>query len=603
MDDNGGARRGNCDRLCEVCRAAMSSPAARLLRFDNFELDTRSGELRKHGVRLRLQGQPLQVLAMLLTRPGDLVTREELREQIWSADTFVDFDHSLHNAIARVRETLGDSAETPRYIETLPRRGYRFIGRVEFIEGNWAGAKNKESQGPAIRALAVLPLEDLSGEPGHEYFADGMTEALITSLAKIKALRVISRTSAMRYKGAKKLLPQIARELNVDAVIEGSVMRSGERVRITAQLIQARNDQHLWAESYEREFRDILTLQSEIARQIANEVRVIVTPEERARLGEARQVRPEAHDLYLKGRYYWNKRSEENVKRALSYFKQAIDSDPTFAQGYTGVADSYNILGYYNTLSPIEAYPKARAAAAKALQLDNTLAEPHAALGVVKRDFEWDWRGSEREFQHAIELNPGYVDAYHWRSTLFSMLGRHAEAVREKTQALAMDPLSVVVRTDLARMLYFFRDYEQALEHYRAAIAMDENFAIAHMGLAQVYEQQNRFEEAITEFKTGLKLSDESPFALAKLGQGYAIAGRREEAAEIASKLEKIAGQRYVSPYDIGMIHLALKHEQALEWLQKAFEDRSVWIGYLNVDPQLDEIRSEPRFQELLQWD
>ncbi len=294
--------------------------------------------------------------------------------------------------------------------------------------------------------MAVLPLEDLSGESAQDYFADSMTEALITSLAKIKALRVISRTSVMQYKGAQKSLPEIARELKVDAVIEGSVLRSGDRVRVTAQLIHAISDQHLWAESYERDFRDILSLQGEIARQVAHQVRIILTPEENSSLASTRQVNPEAHELFLKARYYWNKRTEENVKKAFGYFRQAIDHDPTYAEGYLGLADSYNILGYYNALSPMEAYPKAKAAALKALQLDDSLAAAHATLGVVKRDYEWDWSGSDAEFQRALHLNPGCVEAYHWRGTLFSMLGRHSDALQDKNRALALDPLSVVIR-------------------------------------------------------------------------------------------------------------------------------------------------------------
>jgi TolB-like protein/tetratricopeptide (TPR) repeat protein len=580
-------------------------PGARVLRFDIFELDLRAGELRKRGVKLRLQGQPLQVLATLLKRAGDLVTREELRAEIWSADTFVDFDHSLHNTIARVRDVLGDSAETPRYIETLPRRGYRFIARVDEVKLEASIHQplrpNAKSDPRGIQAVAVLPLEDLSGDPDYDYFADGMTEALITSLAKIKALRVISRTSAMQYKGARKSLPQIARELNVDAVIEGSVLRSGARVRITVQLIHASSDQHLWAESYERDLRDILSLQSEIARQVANQVRIILTPEERARMGSARQVSPEAHEWYLKARYHWNKRTEESVKKALSYFHLAIDNDPTYAQGYAGLADCYNILGYYNALPPIEAYPKGKAAALKALELDSSLPEPHATLGVVKRDFEWDWSGAEEEFQRALELNPGCVEAYHWRGTLLSMLGRHAEALREKTRALALDPLSVVIRTDLARMFYFSRDYDQSLDQYRAALDMDPNFGSAHLWLAHVYEQKGMFEQAISELKTGMRLSSDSTFALAKLGHGYAMAGRRDEAHAVLNQLTALSSQRYVSPYDIAMIHVGLQDiDEAFAWMQRAFEQRSLWLGYLNVEPQLDALRSDPRFPELL---
>jgi TolB-like protein/Tfp pilus assembly protein PilF len=582
---------------------ATSPQIPQVLRFGVFELDVRAGELRKWGTKLRLRGQPLQVLGALLTRPGDLVTLEELRQEIWPADTFVDFNHSLHNAIARIRETLGDSADTPRYIETLPRRGYRFIERVDQVRPEISRPPlrlSHDGDARGIHALAVLPLEDLSGEPGHEYFADGMTEALITCLAKIKALRVISRTSAMQYKGAQKTLPQIARELNVDAVIEGSVLRSGERVRITTQLIHS-SDQHLWAESYERDFRDILSLQSEIARQVANEVRIILTPEERDRLGNARQVNPEAQELYLKARHFWNKRTESSVRKALSYFRQAIDNDPTYAHGYAGLADSYNILGYYNAVPPIEAYPKSKAAAMKALEFDDSLAEPHAALGVVKRDFEWDWAGADAEFQRAIELNPGYVEAYHWRSTLLSMLGRHAEGLREKKKALAMDPLSVVIRTDLARMFYFSRDYDQSLAQYRAALEMDPTFGSAHLWLGQVYEQKGLYEEAISSLKSGMHLSSDSTYALAKLGHGYAMAGRCDEARAVLNQLNALTSKRYVSSYDIALVHVGLQeNDEAFTWLQRALEQRSLWLGYLNVEPQLDRLRSDQRFQLLL---
>jgi TolB-like protein/Tfp pilus assembly protein PilF len=582
----------------------MLAPPARLLRFDIFELDLRAAELRKKGVKLRLQGQPLQVLAILLQRAGDLVTREELRAEIWSANTFVDFDHSLHNAIARLRETLGDSAEQPRYIETLPRRGYKFIAQVNEVQPDGSISplrRGPETEPVGIRAVAVLPLEDLSPDPGHDYFADSLTEALITSLAKVSALRVISRTSVMQYKGAHKSLPQIARELNVDAVIEGSVVRSVDRVRINAQLIHATSDRHLWAESYERDFRDILALQSDIARQVANEVRIILTPEEHARLGSARQVNREAHECYLKARYHWHRRTEESVKKAIAYFHQAIDLDPTYAQGYAGLADCYNILGYYNALPPVEAYPKGKAAAVKALELDDSLAEPHATLGVVKRDFEWDWPGAEREFQKAIELNPACVEAYHWRGTLLSMLGQHAAALREKTKALAMDPLSVVIRTDLARMFYFSRDYDQALEQYQAALDMDPNFSTAHLWRAHAYEQTGMFDQAISELQAGMRLTNDSPFALARLGHGYALAGRCEEANAVLHQLHAVARVRYVSPYDIAMIHVGLQdNDEAFVWLQRAFEQKSLWLGYLNVEPQLDALRSDPRFQDLL---
>jgi TolB-like protein/Tfp pilus assembly protein PilF len=583
----------------------MSGPLSntRVLRFESFELDLRAEQLRKRGVKLRLRGQPLKVLATLLMRAPDVVTREELHEEIWPADTFVDFDHGLHNAIARLRQVLGDSAEKPRFIETLPRRGYRFVGQLQNDK-----PKNPTSAADAnkidvrnIRAIAVLPLEDLSEDSRHEYFSDSMTEALINSLARIKLLRVISRTSAMQYKGAGRSLPEIAHQLKVDAVIEGSVLRAGERVRITTRLIHAASDQHLWAETYDRDFLDILSLQSEISRQVANEVRIILSPEENARLASGRLVNREAHEAYLKARYYWNKRSEDGVKKAVEYFRRAIDSDPTYARGYAGLADCYHILGYYNTLSPKEAYPKAKAAALKALELDPSLAEPHASLGVIHRDYEWNWAAAETEFQRAIELNPGYVEAYHWRTTLFGMLGRKQEALEGKAGALAMDPLSVVIRTDLARMLYFFRDYDRSLQEFQAAIEMDPNFGSAHLWMAHVYQQKGLVDGALSELKEGLRLSGESAYALAKLGHGYALAGLRDDAQAILKQLLTSARQKHVSPYDIAMIHVGLGQiDQAFACLESAYEQRSLWLGYLKVEPQLDALRSDPRFRRML---
>jgi TolB-like protein/Flp pilus assembly protein TadD len=583
----------------------MTTTVERVLRFDAFELDLRAGELRKRGAKLPLQGQPVLVLGSLLKRAGELVTRDELRSEIWPDNTFVDFDHSLHNAIARIRETLGDRAKSPRYVETLPRRGYRFIAHVDAINREPLASSHAETQRTGagrIQSLAVLPLEDHSCGPRQEYFADGMTEALITSLAQIKALRVISRTSAMQYKGARKSLPQIARELKVDAVIEGSVLRSGDRVRIAAQLIDAANDEHLWADSYERDFRDILALQSDIATQVANEVRIILTPEEKARLGGSRQVDPGAHELYLKARYHWNKRNEDSVRKALNYFQEAIDRDPTFARGYVGLADCYNILGYYNALPPNEVYPKARAAARQAMALDASLAEPHASLGVVKRDFEWDWCGAQAEFERSIELNPGYVEAHHWRSTLLRMLGRHEEALVEKKRALAMDPLSVVINTDLARMFYFNREYDRAIEQFRAALDLDPSFSSAHLWLAQAYEQKGLFDEAIFELQTGKRLSGADTYALARWGHGYAIAGKRDDARQVLVELNEVAKEKYVSPYDLAMIRAGLQEkEEAFRLLHEAFEQRSLWLGYLQVEPQWDPLRSDRRVHDLVQ--
>lgn len=595
-----------CDSLSLVLAAPdkPGRPAARVLRFGVFELDTRAGELRKRGMKLRLQGQPLQVLEILLRRAGDVVTREELRAELWTSDTFVDFEHSLHNAIARLREVLGDSATAPRYIQTLPRRGYKFLAPVEALGSDASAAGQLHATGPDpknIRSLSVLPLADLSGDPAQGYFADGMTEALITSLAKIEKLRVISRTSAMQYRGTRKSLPRIARELNVDAVLEGSVLRSGERIRITAQLIHAPSDQHLWAESYERDFRDGLSLQDEIARQVAHQVRIMLTPEEQARLQNARPVDPQAHELLLKGRHHRSKRTEESVKKALAYFDRAIAIDPTWAEGYVGVADCYNMLGYYCALSPQEAYSKSESAAQKALQLDPSRAEAHAALGVVKRDYEWDWSGAEQRFQRAIELNPGCAEAYHWRGTLFGMQHRFLEALRDKEKALSMDPLSAIFRGDVGRVHYFARQYDLALEHYQAALEMDPHYFFVHILLGQACLQKGMFKPGLSALKTAARLSDDSTFALARLAQGYAIAREQENARLLLKRLHGMTARKYVAPFETAMIHVGLQeYDEAFAWLKKAFDHRSIWLGYLQVEPQLDPVRDDPRFRELL---
>jgi TolB-like protein len=362
-----------------------------IVRFGAFELDDDTGELRREGIRVRLQEQPLQILQILLEHPGKVVTREELKQRIWPSDTFVDFDHGINNAIKRLREALADTAETPRYIETLPRRGYRFIGKIE-------------CDALRMRSLAVLPLENLSHNSQDEYFADGLTEALITTLAKIGELRVVSRTSAMLYKGARKPLREIARELEVDAIVEGTVLRAGHRVRITAQLIDPMKEAHLWAESYERDLRNILALQSELAQAIAREVRVKLTPQEQAQFAKAHPiVDPEAYENYLKGRYHWNKRSREGHVKAVQYFQQAIGKDPTYAVAYAGLADGLSIMGLWGLVPPDEGCGKAKALAVQALEMDGTLAEAHTSLAWATTHYDYDFTTAEKEFERSID--------------------------------------------------------------------------------------------------------------------------------------------------------------------------------------------------------
>jgi TolB-like protein/DNA-binding winged helix-turn-helix (wHTH) protein/Tfp pilus assembly protein PilF len=549
-------------------KGAMEPPRpTSVVRFGTYEVSLQSGEVRRAGMRIRVQQQPMKLLEILLERPGEVVSREELRGRVWTNESFGDFDQALNIAIAKLRTALEDSAENPRFIETLPKRGYRFIADVSVVDG----ARPKKSPAPAgelpgldeasqekkigagsetlgggltpvpvaaksrprmrhrgifglalvlglsilavwlfrspgraptgIRSLAVLPLDNLSGDASQGYFADGMTDELITDLSQISALRVISRTSVMVYKGARKPLPQIARELNVDAVVEGTVLRSGDKVRITAQLIDASTDKHLWSQSYEGELRDTLALQNRVAGAIADQIRINLTPQEQAALKNVKVVNPEAYQSYLKGRYFWNKRTADGLKVALAYFNQAIEEDPKYAQAYSGLADTYALLGdwQYAVMTPTEAFPKAKAAAIKALELDNTLGEAHNSLAFILDGFDWDLDSGGKEFRRAIELNPGYATAHHWYAWHLSLLGRYNEAIAEMRKAENLDPLSLIINADLAELLVLAHSYDESIRQSRKTIEMDPNFALARNQLAQAYLQRHKYDEAVGE--------------------------------------------------------------------------------------------------------
>jgi eukaryotic-like serine/threonine-protein kinase len=465
-------------------------------------------------------------------------------------------------------------------------------------------SRRRRSVNPgSIRSVAVLPLEDFSSDPARDYFAEGMTEALITDLAKIKALQVISRSSVMQYKGLHKPLPQVAQELNVDAVVEGSVMRSGNRVRITAQLIHAATDQHLWAESYERDLRDILSLQSEVARAIANEIQLKLTPQDHARLASIRMVDPEAYQLYLKGRFHWNKRTEAGLKKGIEYFHQAIDLDPKYALAYSGIADCYSLLGWdlFGALPPREALQTAKAAAMKALELDDKLAEVHSSLAWTKLVFDWDWSGAESEFRRAIELNPGYAPAHQYYAECLAGMGRYDRALAEIKRGQQLDPLSLIINTVVGWILYFQRRLEVAIGQFKKAIELDPNFWVAHWTLGRAYEEGVMMAEAAAEFQKAIKLSAGSPLSIAALGHVYAISGNKAEAQKLIGELQKLSKQRYVSPFCIATIYAGLGEEdQALDWLEIAHEERSGWLIWLKADPYCDPLRFNPRFEQLL---
>ncbi len=616
-----------------------------LVRFGVFEAELCTGELRKNGLKISVQEQPFQVLAALLERPGEMVSREELQKRLWPAETFVDFDTGLNKAIMKIREALDDSADTPRFVETLPRRGYRFIAPVEragagtamaggaspeepraargLPEPRWRGqwavalvgaalvaallgliAWNWHLRGqarPRIDSIAVLPLENLSGDPAQEYFADGMTDQLITNLAEISALKVISRTSAMRYKTTKKPLREIARELGVDAVIEGAVIRVGGRVRISAQLIEGPTDRHLWAASYERDLRDVLSLQDEVTRAIVSEIRVKITRPEQVRLPNTRPIDPEAYQLYLKGRYYYYKITPEGDQKAIEYFQQAIDKDPSYALAYAGLADTYNGLSFFNVLPSREVMPKAKAAAVKALELDDRLAEAHVSHGLVSFAYDRDWPVAGKHFERALALNPAYGDAHVAYSLYLGALGRSEEALAEMKRALELDPASPVTDHMMAVQLYFARRFDQAIEQCRKTQEMDPNFPPTHWVLGDAYAAKGMYREALTEYEKYAALSPGNPLALADLGYAHARLGERNQALRVLEQLRAASTQRYVPAVSYALVYVGLgEKEQAFTWLEKACEERTNFLAYLKVHAIWDPLRSDPRFADLL---
>jgi len=470
------------------------------------------------------------------------------------------------------------------------------------VQSTIATARSRKGTSIRIRAIAVLPLENLSGDPTQDYFADGMTEALTATLAKIGSLRVISRTSVMRYKTTRKSLPEIAQELNVDAIVEGSVMRSGERVRITAQLIHAAKDQHLWAESYDRDVRDVLGLQSEVATKIANEIHINLTPRERARLKHVRPQNPEVQDAYFKGRYCLSKRNSQGFEKALTYFDQAIQLDPNCALAYAGLADTYTLLGAasYGTLSSADVMGKAKEAAIKALQLDDGLAEAHASLAFVKFRLDWDWSGAEQEFQRAVDLNPNYATAHHWHALYLAAMGKAAEALAEVNRAQAQDPLSLIVRSAVGRVLHFAREYDRAIAQFRSALDMDPNFAQAHFDLGMSYAQCGRFSDAIAEIKLSSTLVAR-PVTHAVPGHVYGMSGDRDAALNVINSLKCLSQTQSVSPLDFAYVHIGLGDtDQVFACIEQAYQQRAGLLVYLRVEPMFDPVRSDPRFQEAL---
>ena len=644
----------------------MSAPAANYgtVRFDAFEADLRTGELRKDGIKVKLDGQPFQVLAALVERPGQLVTREELQKELWPDETFVDFEQGINAAVKRLRLALEDSADKPRFIETLPRRGYRFIGRIEndahpvstAVEGSQLGStfaageplsrdtlatqpgltpKLSARRRPVLIGLAatgacvllvvglnlgdwrdrllvrpgageitsivVLPLENLTGDPEQQYFVDGMTEVLITELGKISALRVISRTSAMAFKDSKKPLPEIARQLGVDAVLEGAVARTGDRVRITARLIHLSQERTLWAESYERDLREISALQSEIVLVVADEIKIKVLNQEQARLARVRAVNPRAYEEFLRGRYLQAKMNPEDMRKALIYFQHALQIDPSYAPAYIGIVDCYTIGGGFQLgVSLKEGVAKMREAAQKAVQLDDTTAASHYALSKVKY-YEWDLPGAEKEFQRALELNPGDAQVRRHYGHYLIAMRRHSDSIREMQHALALDPLSPLLTTEVGWTYYYARQFPEAIQQARKALEMERDFPYARLLLGESYWLQGQYEEALRSGWPG----PYSPNGNRRAKEIYERAGAQAILRWLIEDEEKgIARGEPLAARTLN--HLAAQYaelgdkERAFARLEEAYQEHDPWLPMDLAAPRFDPLRSDPRFQDLL---
>jgi TolB-like protein/tetratricopeptide (TPR) repeat protein len=570
----------------------MVSSRSLEVRFAAFAVDLQAGELRKNGVKVKLQEQPFQMLSVLLERPGEVVTREELRKRLWSGDTFVDFEASLATAVKKLRRALTDSANHPQFIETLPRRGYRFIGTLE---------ADPQARKPIV---AVLPFENLAGDADQEYFSDGMTEEMIARLGRLhpQRLGVIALASAIRYKNTDKDVDQIGRELGADCVLKGTVRRAGDRVRLSAELIQVKDRTHLWAGRFEGEEAKVPAFHSEIAHHVSRSLQIELLPAKRAPVAGASTTNPEAHGAFLRGRYCLNKGTAEGVKSAIAHFEEAASRDSRYAVAHAGLAVALDLADHFRVLPGREAFPRAKAAAIKALKLNDSLPEAHNALAFATHSFDWDWAGAEQAYQRAIALNPNFATARHWHGFYLGMLGRVGEALAEMRRAQKLNPLSIIIRTHLGLMLYWGRRYDEAIQQLGQTLEMEPDFAAAHYFLAWAFEQKRMYEETIAHLQRALMVCPDSPDGVGALGHAHAVFKRKEQARRTLKELHKLTERRFVSAYDFAIIHVGLgEADQAFQWLERACEERSFsMLMSLKAEPRLDPLRPHARFQDLV---
>lgn len=593
----------------------------------------------------------MELLILLVQRQGNLVTRDEIAAHLWGKDVFLEVDHSINTAIRKIRRVLRDDPEKPRFIETVVGKGYRFAAPLEVVQSPAEAARADtatEQTLPAveapsvtkhfvpirvllacsmlvlvaalaiafyrgessaavarsqIRSLVVLPLKNASGDPRQDYFADGMTEALIDGLSHISGLRVISRTSAMRLKDTKLSLPEIARAINVDGIVEGSVSQQGSRVRVTLQLIRGATREQVWAEDYDREYRTIPGLQEEVARTIAERIRVELTPQQQVTLAQTKTVDPQVEEDYLKGRYYLNQRTTGPLQKSIAYFQQAIARDATYAYAYSGLSDAYALLGFRGSYPASDAFDKAKAAALKAVELDSTLAEPHASLAFIAETHDWDWAAAEREYKRAIELNPGDANVHHLYAGFLMYVGRFDEGIAEAKLARSLDPLSLPVNNALAgRLLVAGRDRE-ALEQVRKTLELNPYFAPAHQTLGWAYLRSGKPTEALHEFQEAVRLSGGNDTDLElDLGFAYAITGKTSEARQVLAEFKRMNQKGVVPAGSIAILYGALgQRDDAFAWLNRAYEQRDPELTYLNVPGRrFEPLRRDPRFAELV---
>jgi TolB-like protein/DNA-binding winged helix-turn-helix (wHTH) protein/Tfp pilus assembly protein PilF len=621
----------------------MPEKTKRFFDFGRFRLDSVERVLLADSRPVALTPKAFDTLLELLENSGHILEKDELLKRVWP-DTFVE-EGTLAQNIFTLRKVLGDAPDGSAYIETIPRRGYRFAGDARVVNVGPEPEENP-SRNPAVRSespsrknawmpalglglvlalglflareriwphtdagpkkimLAVLPFENLSGDSQQEYFSTGLTEEMITQLGDIEPNRlgVIARTSAMQYKGAKKDARQIGRELGVDYILEGSIRREGDRVRITAQLIQVKDQTHLWAKDYDRNLRDILALQSDVASAIAREIKLKLTSAERTRLASRPVVDPEAYELYLKGRYFWNKRTEDGFVKAIGYFQQAIVRDPSYAQAYAGLADVYALLGSLpNVEIPRnEAMPKAKAAALKALQLDDSLAEAHTSLAFVEMHYEWDWPSSEKEFKRALELNPNYATAHQWYAIWLMSQGKQDAAFEEERRAQEADPLSTIIKTDTAQLLVYAGRYDEAAQQAQRALEIDPGFPLGHAYLAEAYAAKRDYQAAISEFEKVLAISKGDVWATSGIARTYALAGQRRKSEAILREMVHGAKNREDLALQLAIVYAAQgENDQAFAWLEKAYQRRDGGLILLNTGLEFESLRLDPRFEDL----